>query len=404
MDRKNLLRNRLVAGLFLVFVIGFLVSIFVNSETKKTSELIQTKKGSWSLSEIIPNLREISDAFTDKNLKKGNYINPWGAFQRLTGNRYITSPDNRNVVRFKNGSLVWNDQFKEDVRDKAYEKWTTGMTRLKAYLDEKNIPLLYVQIPNKIDEEAEQYPAGFDSSINRFMDSTVSFVQGLGINTLDLRKEFAYAGADHYELFFKTDHHWTPEAALQGTRFLCEKLNKDYGYGIDLSLLSDQRMMRRTYSGIFLGSQGKRTGIFYSGVDDLTVIVPNYDTNFSCTYTTAAGKDVARNGDFEKAFIFRDRVSKVDYFAKNPYTVYSGSDYPETRYVNNNIKDRRILFVRDSFCCTMAPFFSLAACNELYTIDPRHDKQVLSKRIDEIRPDLVVFLNYVEFSKMDFFE
>lgn len=176
--------------------------------------------------------------------------------------------------------------------------------------------------------------------------------------------------------FPQPHHHWTPEAGFLACQTIAETLRRDYGFTIP-GKYTDERFFTRTfYSDYFLGSQGKRVGSLYAGVDDIELWVPTFHTNF--TYSIPI-YDMERTGPFEESLLFPERVEERDYFGGNPYTLYAGGDYPMGRIYNEvHPEGKRILLLRDSYACALTPFLALS-CGELITIDLRyfHDDPAL---------------------------
>ena len=138
-----------------------------------------------------------------------------------------------------------------------------------------------------------------------------------------------------------------------------------------------------------MGSQGKRVGTLYGGVDDFTVYTPKFDTDL--TYTCPF-YGIDRTGPFNQSVCFPERIAARDWFDGNPYTYYAGGDYPLARAVNrNNPEGPKILLIRDSFACAMTPFLALG-CSELVTVDLRYFSGDLTETILSEKPDLVVTL------------
>ena len=92
-----------------------------------------------------------------------------------------------------------------------------------------------------------------------------------------------------------------------------------------------------------------------------------------------------------------DNMEK-DYYHKSPYSTYSGGDF-RLQIMRNNLDTdgKKILLIRDSFACVVAPFLSLQT-SELHICDMRDyqwyvgDKLNMEEYIREINPDYVLVL------------
>lgn len=315
------------------------------------------------------------------------FIQLYGGIQRLAGRRVMEDTDSsRDVVKLSDGTLTFINDSPGDP-----EKEHASFSRLFRELSERNIPFLYVQAPNKLAPDDDRLPAGVADRSNEYADDLLAMLQTLGIDTLDLRKTFLEANGDWDSYFFATDHHWTPEGAFLACRSLCGVLREDYGFSINETYTDPENFTRTVYRDWFLGSLGKRVGSLYGGVDDITAWSPSFHTLF--TYEVYS-QDILRTGDFDHTLMFYDHIAEKDWYNGNPYTLYSGGDYPMAHIINHlNPDGPRILLVRDSYSCALAPFLALN-CSELSTFDLRYfsDSDRLLTYVDWLKPDLVIMM------------
>ena len=139
----------------------------------------------------------------------------------------------------------------------------------------------------------------------------------------------------------------------------------------------------------FLGSKGRRVGIYFGGLDALEWMTPNFETDLSFYYPE---KQLFLKGDYEKAFIRdeyldpgRDKM-RTDY-----YNVYIGGNYPFVQTKNTHaLSDQRVLLIHDSFSFPLISFLSLVF-REVDSIDPRSYRDMtMTEYADRMRPDLVI--------------
>ena len=328
----------------------------------------------------------ISSAETTANsaLDKGHlFIQLYGGVQALTGRTVVEDVEPQySVVKLTDGTLTFVNSEPKDVTGQG-----RSVVRLARALEEREIPLLYVQAPQKLQEDDARLPAGVTDYGNDYADQLLSVLAGHGVDTLDLRETLAAGDRDWSSYFFRTDHHWTPEAAFTANQALSEVLEEDYGFSIPAQHTDPESFTRLTLSDFFLGSQGKRVGSLYAGVDDVELWFPNFPTNF--TYSIPI-YDMERTGPFETSLLFLERVEEKDFFNGNPYTLYSGGDYPLARIYNLLEPDApRVMLLRDSYACVLTPFLALN-CGELITIDLRYFHDDLLTYVDWLQPDLVI--------------
>lgn len=143
-----------------------------------------------------------------------------------------------------------------------------------------------------------------------------------------------------------------------------------------------------TWEDWFLGSQGKRVGTLYGGVDGIELWKPVFETDF--TYSVPI-YEIERTGPFEESLLFPERLEEKDYFGGNPYTLYAGATTPWPAFTTAKTWTARILLLRDSYACAMTPFLALG-CSELITVDLRYFHENLLTYADWLKPDLVLVL------------
>jgi hypothetical protein len=312
------------------------------------------------------------------------FIQLYGGVQRLLGRRVLRDVDETyTVYQLSDGALTFVNPAPADCLEDNAAAYLAFQDALEA----RGIPLLYLQAPQKIDESGAGLPAGVTDYGNANADGFLELLRQGGGSLLDLRQVLTQDGQPWTSYFYATDHHWKPETALLCAGAVAEYLNEQGGLDLDASLLDPDRYTAQTYDDLFLGSQGKRVGTLYAGLDDFTVWTPKFATDF--TYTTPYE---VRQGTFQDALLFPERLEETDPFQANPYTLYAGGDYASACITNRaDSSGPRVLLLRDSFGCAFTPFFALA-CSQLTTVDLRYFDGDLLSLVDETAPDYVLVL------------
>jgi len=356
-------------------------SAYINGDysyvNKAKSAILTGKETLQTLDSVIP--------------RKNDMINAYGLVQKALGRRYINdaADSSKDIVKLKNGQIT----FIVNKNDELIEKSINNATDFSRYLETKGIDYLFIQAPHKINPKNNLLPAGVKDYSNANADAFLKGIEANGVNTFDLRDEMDNQDLDHYSMFFNTDHHWKPAAGLWAAREICKKLNSNFGFSIDTSVLDSDKFTSTVYKDAFLGSEGKRIGKYYAGVDDIELLIPKYETSLTNYIVKKNGAQLTRKGSFENTLISKVNLEPVDYYNKNPYAAYTGGDYPLEVIINKSINGKKIVFFRDSFSCVVTPFLSLAACNELHIIDPRYYKGSVRDYIDKVNPDIVISLH-----------
>lgn len=313
------------------------------------------------------------------------FIQLYGGVQTLSGRTVVDDADPQySVVKLSDGTLTFVNSEEKEVSDHG-----RLVARLRDVLADREIPLLYVQAPQKVQADDPRLPQEVTDQGNAYADQVLAVLEEQEVDCLDLRPLLAEMDGEWSQWFFRTDHHWTPQAAFTAHQLLADVLREDYDFAIDPRHTDPDRFLRTTYQDYFLGSQGKRVGTLYGGVDDIELWIPDYLTEF--TYSIPAS-DTVRTGTMDRSLLFPERVEEVDYFNGNPYTLYAGGDYSMARIYNNrNPGGKRVLLLRDSFACAITPFLALD-CGELITMDLRYFHDRLLTYVDWLQPDMVILL------------
>lgn len=310
------------------------------------------------------------------------FINLYGAVQRLLGKRLVDDPAGYPVAKLSNGQLTFAGN--TELVDQPGN--AENILRLQAELEKAGIPLLTVVAPTKLSGPGAVMPSGTEDYGNEMGDELLAKLS-YSADTLDLRPGFAAADPEN-RWFFNTDHHWRAEGALFACRELMETLREKYGFAIDREALDPGSYETVVYPELFLGSQGKRVGVYYAGTDDFSVLTPKFETSFSYTYS---GITQPRTGSFREALCFEEWLPR-DYFNGNSYLYYSGGDWGRSETVNLlKPQGPTVVLIRDSFSCALAPFLANQT-GRLITVDLRAYQGDLTGELVSLDPDLVMVL------------
>lgn len=405
---KKFNKNCILFAFFVIFVIsGIWGKCFINLRSATEEFAVNMCHG---------NLGSFSD-FRSKtsDLLMGNISYHNGMMtvnsikENLLGTRIIKKGDDI-VVKSDSGKLCGNG-FKEAVTELQADEVIDKISELKDVCDKNNTPFLYCLIPGK--ECFETFPANIKNSSKEDYNLFVSKMNESDIPFLDILPKLRQNGIKDTDIHFNTDHHWKPYCGFVGTKILCEELNNRYGFEYKQEYTDINNFSVKTYKNHFLGSRGKKTGLYFSwlGADDFDLITPKFKTDFS---EIRPATNSVRTGSFENSLLFNENMKK-DYYNINAYATYSGGDFRCQIMKNNlNTNSKKILLIRDSFACVIAPFLALQT-GELHICDVRNyayyvgEKPNIEQYIKEIKPDYVIVTYYNVYSldesngKYDFF-
>lgn len=304
---------------------------------------------------------------------KIQFVNFNGAVRSLLNQREMNQ-----IVKLNNGYLAKPiGKISEDILKSNAEE----IYELQKQLLMEEIPLLYVITPYSISKYDPQLPAGIDDYGNANMDVFLSYLDKRNVDYMDLRKEIYLDGINQYDLWYKTDHHWTTEGGFYAYTKITERLESILDVSVDETLKNRDNYSVTTYKNWHLGSNGQRTGIYYAGIDDFDLILPEFDTHI---------RDIeGHTGTLEELLIDYQPLKNRDYESRYTYDYVLRKSLGrfENLYAKN---DKKILIVCDSMGKSVNPFLAISF-QEIYTVSA---SKLTEELIKSYQPDVVLLLYY----------
>ena len=307
--------------------------------------------------------------------------------ENLIGTRVVNKKDTI-VVKADSGSLI------EPIKKKKtseIKQVVNKIATLKTVSENNGARFLYCLAPTK--ELYEKTPENIDNFCYENYNLFLSELEKSSIPTIDFAET---VNKSDYEVFYKTDHHWTVRAGFEANNALLNKLNSLYGFDFNKKITDLSNYNIEHYKTWFLGSKGKKVGTFFTwhGADDFDLITPKFETNI---IEERPFENRIKTGDFKDTVLFKYFMTK-DYYNINTYATYCGGNFRLQLMKNNlNSNGKKILLICDSFACVVVPFLALQT-NELHICDMRNfdyyvgDKLNVEKYIKKIEADYVIVL------------
>ena len=316
----------------------------------------------------------ISDSFVFKN----DFLNLNGLFARLTGRRTLN-----NVVKLNNGMLD------EPLQHTDMTALANGISAFSDYLGARDIPFLYVQIPYKEALDGQSAPTGVTLWGNVMADDLLSRLAAADVDAVDLRPLLGRTQEMLEQYFYRTDHHWNNDGSFAAFQEYLNRLHELFPEGnIDLTYAQAGQWERRMMDNWFLGTRGKRVGVFFGGTDPLIWYTPRFETEMSCAVPAHGW---LFRGDFTEANMRGQYLEEKDYFGSSAYCVYIGGDYPLVQHRNLNAPSPlKVLMLKDSFTLPLQAYLS-TVFQEIDVIDPRYFSEcTVAEYVERTEPDAVV--------------
>ena len=334
---------------------------------------------------------KIETAFSEGLTYHKDFLDLNSAVQNNIGTVKMDKGDT-TVIKSKSGYLSYQ---RSEIPDKTLKKRAEKTAELYKAAKENGAEFMYIMAPVK--GYYMEYPENVEDYNRQNCDAFIKALEDAKVPYFSLIDEMKKDGITEEEMFFITDHHWKPEYALWAANSVAEELKNRFGFTYDKEKLDIDNYSVEIHFNAFLGSQGKKTGKYFTelGLDDINIITPKFETLLT---DIQVGKDYIRTGPFSEVLIHKYHINDADLYNKNPYAAYLGGDYREQIIENHmNLEGKNVLLLKDSFSCAFAPFFTMTTHNT-YLLDMRDfaefkgDRINVEEYIERVKPDYVLVM------------
>ncbi|MFI3176320.1 MAG: DHHW family protein [Eubacteriales bacterium] len=348
-------KEKLTATIFLsALLLFFLWNVSVNGSKviAAVSDSIQEME---SISDTADFVLATESAINENLLGREELIELYGLTQLILGkqefNNFSFMKDENNVLYY--GSI-------HNGIDYNMEVYVKRVRRLKEYVEDSGKQFMFVMAPdnylgnsNEVDEEL----AINDQNAN--MDLFLWKANENMIDTVDLRETILNLDFEYEQLYFRTDHHWTPLAAFYAAQTIVEKFEEFYGVQLDPDhyYMDLEQYDMTCIENCVLGSAGDNVGMIYSGgLEDITILTPKFETNYTYQYLNDDGTLTENTGEFDGVLLIRNYLveGKLD----GEKTYLHGIKDSDTIINHNNPDAPTVLVLRDSYFSPVATFLS----------------------------------------------
>lgn len=382
---KLLGKKKITTLLFLAFLFGYAIL-----NAKKELPILKETIENWyeSRGTATELVAQVNSAIDENVVEKYSFIDAYGYMQLILGKE---EESNFEVVKDHNGKLYYT-YFTTEINDISAEAEKTK--KLAEAVEDKDTRLLYVMPPAKYIHGYTEFSTGIPYNMaNETADDFLNRLEGYGVDYIDLRDYLDESGIPMSEVFYNTDHHWKIQTAFWAASQFCDVLEERYGETLDPDdyYKDKENYNFITYEDIFLGSMGRKTGRFYTEVDDFTLIYPKFGTNYN--YENSISGDLQFTGRFEEALLATPVIRQSSQpFDTDMYGMYLYGNPAFTHIENTEHPEGiRICIIKDSFAVPFSAFTSLR-CNTVDLIDPRFYEEDYYETIKNGDYDYVVLM------------
>lgn len=215
--------------------------------------------------------------------------------------------ENTPIIYMKNGYLTYQEP---KVQGQDIEEIADSLKDFSDYLEEKDIPFLYVNAGSKVNPQDRELSA-LDYSLeytNENGDALQQALDNRGVTYLDMRKEMLDADLDWYGSYYKTDHHWTSETQLWAAGVIANKLNEIADMDFDSQYFDNAFYDLTEYKNVMFGAQGEGVTRVNAKTENYTSIFPKCDTDFLVEIPT---RSYCERGDYKTTLYDLELMEKT---------------------------------------------------------------------------------------------
>ena len=348
---ESLIGKIFILSLFLILLVNLVVPDKERSEQE--NRMLETMPKLSLASVLSGDFMEdwesyMSDQFAGRNLWRGLKV----SLDRLGGSRM-----ENGVIIGKNGQLF------EDIAVPDSELITDNINAVKSFANTySDIPMTMMLVPDAASILSDSLPAFAAVEDQRQMFSMVERGLGDSVSWVD-----AYSALNKHKtekLYYKTDHHWTTQAAF----YVFQEAAA--GLGIEGDVSDDY--VSYTVTDSFNGVLASKSGVGLDEKEQIDIYVP-----------TEGDDDVLVNyvDEAEKRTSLYDS-SKLE--TRDKYGVFFGGNTSVMDIKTMSTSRQRLLVVKDSFADCFIPFLT-PYYREIVVVDPRYYSGTLEDIMETYR-------------------
>jgi len=225
---------------------------------------------------------------------------------------------------------------------------------------------------------SDMIPVGSDLSIiqweNRYLYYANSFpyetydysAQALQLRKVQYavqsRRVLAESDLPPSQYRYKTEPHWTTQAAFEVYLSLLEWMGRQPDSSYDFAFYTERNNYNQTmYEESFSGQLGQLVGIPYAGYNDFMLIQPCFETSFTLDYSKLSLLPQVQ-GDFASVLLEQHWMNTDNPYERNLYSMYLTSVDSFRQILNDsNPNGPKVLLTGDTYMLPVATFLATAA-------------------------------------------
>lgn len=348
---ESLIGKIFILSLFLILIINLLVP---SKETSEEENRVLEQRPDLTMGSVMNGgfmeqwESYMSDQFAGRNLWRSVKV----ALSRFGGSK------------MENGVFIGKDgQLLEDISVPGDEQFSENVGAVKSFAETyEDVPVTVMLVPDAACILSDSLPAfatvedqrQMFSMVERQLGDTVSWIDTASILNKQKSKK----------LYYKTDHHWTTQAAF----YVFQEAAPAFGIEEDVS----DDFVSYTVTDSFNGVLASTSGVNLDEKEKIDIYVPaTGDDDVIVTYVDEAKK---RTSLYDS--------SKLE--TRDKYGVFLGGNTSVIDIKTVSTSKDRLLVVKDSFADCFIPFLT-PYFREIVVVDPRYYSGTLAEIMDTYR-------------------
>ena len=211
-----------------------------------------------------------------------------------------------------------------------------------------DIPAYFLLVPNQISIQNDLIPKEAPRADQfAYMDEMFQAV-GESVHAIDLRALFQ-KNEGSMQLYYKTDHHWTTDAAYLAYKELASVMEL---------AVDDEAWTSAIVCNSFRGSLAAKSGFFVPADDVIKVYQSDQTPDYVVTYGETQTKSTS---------CYQTKYLKSD----DPYQVFFGGNHTQVTIETTADTNRKLLVFKDSYANCFLPFL-FNQFKYITVVDPRY--------------------------------
>lgn len=368
--------NVLVYGFFSLLVACLLISVilpdvrFSENENRNLSQIPEITLQS------IKNGRFMDD-FENYASDQFPLRNTWVGIRNVT-DIAAGKKDNGDVYFGKDNWLIAIDKINEKQRRTNTYYLTKFLSGLREGYPETRAFLLPAPSASEIMKESLPLYAPIPNQ-RKLIEDLDSDINGLA-SICDVSGHLITARASGYNIYYKTDHHWTTMGAYYAYRLFANHA------GFTPLELEDYNIYQVTDS--FYGTNDSKANLFWTKPDPIV----RFDTKEKHSIAMFTGTPSSNDNNMEGKDIYDDSFLKV----KDKYSYFLGGNEPAVTIDTDMKNSKTILVIKDSYANCFVPFLT-RHYERIILVDLRYYREDVDRILKENKiTDLLILYNVAQ--------